>query len=97
MGRERASSESSSIPEMLRTQQLPAALPLVNEFFLNAAAAALYMHCRAKNNWFDCDEALNYKCMQLTFDNFSGHLYQLSAINSDYAGSLGWVAELVSK
>jgi hypothetical protein len=93
MGRENASSESSPIPGVLRTQRLPAAPPLVNKLFLQLLQRYIYLVAR-KHNWCDCDEATNY--MQLTFDNFSGHPYQLSGLNSDYAGRLGWVTELVS-
>jgi hypothetical protein len=59
--------------------------------FLAAAAAAAR---KTTGGWCDGDETLNY--MQLTFDNFKGHPYQLSGLNSDYAGRLGWVTELVS-
>jgi hypothetical protein len=58
------------------------ALQLVNQLFLQ-----LLQHCRAKNKSYDCDEAVNY--MQLTFDNLPRHMYQLSGLNSDYAGRLG--------
>jgi hypothetical protein len=47
-----------------------------------------------EKSWCDCDEASNY--MHLTFDNFTGYPYQLSGLNSDYAGRLGWVTELAN-
>lgn len=60
MGRKHASSESSPIRRELRTQRLPAALPLVNKLFLQLLLH--YIHCRANNNWCDCDGASNYTC-----------------------------------
>jgi hypothetical protein len=46
MGREHASSESPPIPGVLRTQRLPAALPLVNKLFMQLLQHHIYIVAR---------------------------------------------------